>query len=335
MAEASTAEAPKIKPGVTVVTGENFDAYVAEKLPPKLAPVVEEKDTPEAKAKAELAEIDAARKAKESKETKPPKQEESEEEIDHPDKDKKKGINERFSKITTDRKNAEAKAERETKSAAEARARADKAEQEAQALRAKYEPAKTDELGPEPLPAQFTDINEYSKALKDWTAEKTRSDDNKKRVEERNKQEQEAVVKAWKERQDAFKAETPDYEKVISESAVKVSDQVRDAILDSDVGPKLLYHMAQNPDVAEKIGKMSVPKALKEIGKLEAFFSAPPKDEKTEKQTIAEISKAPAPITPIKTSGTAATVHLSGSDEVPKNLSYEDWKALRKGGKIR
>lgn len=328
MAEATTAEAPpKIKPGVTVVTGENFDAYVAEKLPSKPAPVVE--DAPEEKAKKELAEIEA-KKAKGAV-----KAEEVDEEIDHPDKDKKKGINERFSKITTDRKNAEAKAEKEAKVAAEARARAEKAEQEVQALRAKYEPPKTDELGPEPLPAQFTDIAEYSKALKDWTAEKTRTDDAKARAQERQKQEQEVLAKAWKERQAAFEAETPDYQKTIAESSVKVSNEVRDAIFDSEVGPKILHHLAKNPDVAERIGKMNGGKALKEIGKLEAFFTTPAKEEKTEKQTIAEISKAPTPITPIKTSGTGATVTLTGSDEVPKNLSYEDWKALRRGGKIK
>lgn len=324
MAEAQAAE-PK-KSAVTVVTNANFDAYVDEKL---AKPKPAEPETPETKAAAELAKVEA-----EKAERLKAKAEEAEE-IDHPDEKKRGKLNERFSDMTAKRKAAEeaaAKAATEAKAAREAR---DKAEAEAKALRDKYEPPKSDELGPEPLVSQFTNVEEWGKALKEWVADKTERDSATKQAEARQKQESEAVAKAWGERQANYKKENPEYEEAIAKSEVKVSDQVRDAILDSDVGPALLHHLAKNPDVAERLGTLSVQKALKEIGRLEEKFSKPAKEEKAEPTAkLAEISKAPAPISPIK-GASQPVVRLSGNDDVPAHLDYEGWKALRKAGKIR
>jgi hypothetical protein len=332
MAEAQAQEKRGSAVDAVVVTGENFDQYVAGKLPPKAAENEPAADSPEAKAAEELKKVEEEKAARLAKDK--PKESEGDE-IDHPDKDKKKGINERFSKITAERKAAEenaAKAAAEAKAAREGR---DKAEAEAKALRDKYEPPKSAELGPEPQLSQFTDVAEYTKAIKDWTADKTRKEDATKAQEERQAREQAATAKAWQERQAKFKAETPDYEKTIAESEVKVSDQVRDAILDSEVGPAILHHLAKNPDVAVKWADMTVSRALKEVGKLEAALQAPSKESKAEPKTkIAEISSAPAPITPLR-GASAPVVTLHGHDDVPQNMTYEDWKKLYSAGKIK
>lgn len=329
MTTETTTEAPP-KAGVTLVTSENFEAYVDSQMPAKKSEKTEEPkaDSPEAKAKVELEKVEkekAERKAKEEGE-----------EIDHPDKDKKGRLNERFSEITKARKEAEAKAEKAAADAKAARDARDKAEADAKALRDKYEPPKSDELGPEPQPSQFTDVTEYSKALKDWTADKTRKEDAATQAEAARKSELEAVAKSWNERLTKYKADNPEFEKRLSESDVKVSDQVRDAILESEVGPAILDHFSQNPGTAEAIGKLSVQKALREIGKLEVSLAPAKKEEKQPdpKTPIAEISKAPAPITPLK-GASQPVVRLSGNDEVPSSMSYEDWKALRQAGKIK
>src|SRR4051812_42104694 len=103
--ETSTVVTPETKPGVRVVTNENFDAYVREVMPPK--PDEKAVETPEAKAAAELAKVEAEKAERVAAEKKAKDAEG--EEIDHPDEGKKKGINERFSKITADKKAAEAK----------------------------------------------------------------------------------------------------------------------------------------------------------------------------------------------------------------------------------
>lgn len=305
---------------VMVVTNENFDAFVDKQLG-----VVKE---PAEAAKEELAK--AAPKAEAKQEP------EEVEEIDHPDEKKKGKLNERFSELTKARKDAQEAAETARKEAQEARESARKASDEAQALRNKYEPPKSDELGPEPKPEQFTDINEYSKALKEWTADSVRIEDKNAEKSRKAQEQQEATVKAWKERQEKIKAEVPDYEEVVGKSDVKVSNEVRDAIIESDVGPALLLHLARNPDVADKLSQMTVGRALRELGKLEASLSGETVKEVKEapKTTVAQMSKAPPPITPLRGANAPAS-NLSGADEVPKNMTYDEWKSLRQAGKIR
>lgn len=328
MPEAQSAKAPnKQRTDVTVVTPDNFNDFVAGQKP---AAVVD----PEVKAKEELAKVEAEKKARLEAEAKAKKAEEAEEDIDHPDEEKKGRLNQRFSDLTAKRKEAEAKAEKIAAEKNAERVAREKAEQERDALRAKYEPPKSEELGPEPLASQFTDVNEYGKALKDWTAEKTRKEDATKASEERQAREQAATAKAWQERQEAFRKENPDYDKTIAESDVKVSDQVKDAILDSDVGPQILHHLAKNTDIAARIGEMTVSRALKEVGKLEAKFTKDAPAAEAPKTPLAEISKAPPPITPLR-NASSPVVKLSGNDDVPQSMTYEDWKALRKAGKIK
>jgi hypothetical protein len=321
----SEAEQVVERPGVTVVTSENFDEYVAKQLPPVAdisdAEIIE--DTPEAKAAEELKKVEkekAERKA-------------ADEEIDHPDKEKKGKLNERFSELTAKRKAAEEAATKAAADAKEAREAADKARQEADALRMKYEPPKSDEIGPEPQIADYGgDPVKFAADLKEWTANKVRIEDKQAKAEAEARQANEAIAKGWMERQTAYKAENPEYEAKIVASEVKVSDEVRDAIIESDVGPQLLLHLAENPDYAKDLGKLTVKKALKELGRLEERLSGD-KPAAAPTKALAEISKAPAPITPIK-NASAPVLRLAGHNEVPKEMNYEQWKKLREAGKI-
>jgi hypothetical protein len=57
------------------------------------------------------------------------------------------------------------------------------------------------------------------------------------------------LIDAWGQRVKAAKAEMPDFDDMISSTDVTVSNEVRDAIFESDVGPRILYHLAENPDL--------------------------------------------------------------------------------------
>lgn len=320
----------KARPGVTVVTPDNFDAYVDEKMG------IANPD-PEKVAKEEKAKLDAKKEKKEEKKEEPEDVEATSGVSEHLPKDKKGKLNERFSELTSARKAAEEKATTESARAKEAADRADALQRERDELKAKYEPVKTDP-DPEPQISQFSGVGEYSKALKEWTADNTRREDAKKAETDRRAKEQADTVKVWSERQEAYKAKNPDYEKKIAGSTVKVSDQVRDAIIESDVGPQILEHLADHPEEADKIGQMTVGKALKAIGRLEATLGGEvkeTKDAKAEiKTAIAEISKAPAPISPLR-NASSPVVSLSGNDAVPANMTYDTWKTLRQAGKIK
>src|ERR1700674_857931 len=316
--QTTTTEVSEAKPErIRVVTSENFHAYVNEKLG----------IDPEAQAKEELAEIEEKKAA--DKATKDDPTPELDETVQ---KEKKGKINERFKELTDKRKAAEELATKRAEEARAAREERDRLAEERDALKAKYEPPKSTEEVPEPQPSQFSDVSEYGKALKDWTAENTRREDTAIRQAAQQAEEAKVIAKAWGERLTATKTELADYEEVLNASEVKVSDQVRDAIIKSEVGPKILYHLAQHPEVAEKIGEMTVGKALVYLGKLEAELGSAEKPQ-TKSAAVAEISKAPTPITPLK-GGTAAVGILRGTDDVPKGMTYDQWAKLYRVGKI-
>lgn len=284
-----------------------------------------------------LAEFNAARmpsafeqaeiKAKEIEEANKPKTEEGEDE--HKEKPKKGNpkIEQRFSELTA--KNREA-----SERAAAAEARAIAAEARAKELEEASKPKakeKDDGPGARPDPKDFTDAFDFAEALSDWKVKAAFHEKDQKDAKERADQERAKTLKAWQERLDLTKTEIPDFEEMVASSSLQVSDVVRDTLIESEFGPKLLYHFASDEAAAEKLNAMTVKQALMHIAKLEAKYEAAvaPKEEKETKVEAKEEKpkpKPPAPITPIR----ASTQNVANPDE----LSYEQWKAQRRAGKI-
>lgn len=246
----------------------------------------------------------------------------AEEEANETEKPKDK-VEKRFSKVTKRAQDAEAKAEQ-----LEARLREVEARQNPQTI------AQTANVNDKPQAGQFDDAFEYAEALAEWSAEKALRDrdiaEQQRRVEEdRNK-----VLKAWDDKVEMAKKATPDWNDIVSSSTVVVSDAIRDSIVESDVGPQILYHLASDDDYAESIAKMSAIKALKEIGRLEAKFEAELEaTPKKEARTVSQ-SKAPAPISPLK-GGKSAGADVLVDTNGEFYGSYAQWKAARLANRIR
>lgn len=225
----------------------------------------------------------------------------------------------RFDEVTKQRDFARQEAE-------QAKIKAQELEQELKAIKSQAAP-KPQSRDEKPKPDQFVDAFEYAEALADWSAEnavmRARQEDAEKKIAiERQK-----VIETWNSRLETVKAELPDYEEMVSSSDVVVSDQVRDAILESDVGPRILYHLAENPEIAEKISKASLITALREIGKLEAKFE---KTEQKEVKPVAVKSKAPAPIKPLNATSSEQAI-VTDTDK----MTYAQYKAMRQANRIR
>ena len=156
-------------------------------------------------------------------------------------------------------------------------------------------------------------------------AERDRAEVERRANEERNK-----VISAWAQKVEAAKTKMPDFEEMVASADVAVNDAIRDAIVESDVGPEVLYHLAQDTEYAKKLAAMPVAKALKEIGKLEARFEV--KDE-PEAKPVAKQSNAPSPIRPLKASSSAADVPINANGEF--HGTYQQWKEARLSKKIR
>ena len=225
-------------------------------------------------------------------------------------------LEKRFSELTKQRKEAEAKIkELEGQLAAKESFRA---------------PNQELEINRKPTPDDFKDAFEYAEALADWSAEQALARREKEVKQKEVEAKRETVIKTWQQKLETTIAELPDYEEMVASSTVTVNDTVRDAILESDVGPRILYELASDDEMAEKLSTMTTAGALKLIGKLEAKFEKTEEPVKAEKKTVAAKSKAPEPIRPLRSTSGVADVGMDGND-----MSYQQWKAARQAGKIR
>lgn len=77
---------------------------------------------------------------------------------------------------------------------------------------------------------------------------------------------------------DAGRKAYADFDAVINEAVsdelIPTKGPLYEAIMDSDIGEKLVYHLAKNPKEAERIAALSVYGQLRELGKLEDRLSA-------------------------------------------------------------
>jgi hypothetical protein len=283
----------------TVVTSENIAEFTAQKLG-----LADRADT-----EADNSEPDQA-----SEQSEPKSEDEAKTGKQNPKLEK------RFSEITKQREAAreEAKREREARESLEAKV--------AELERRSQPQQRVETLDEEPKPEQFNDAFEYARALAEYSAEQALKNRDRVELEKKYQAEHDKLIEVWNDRLETTKKELPDYQDMIESSDVMVSDQVRDALLESDAGPRILYHLAENPDYAEKLSKMTVISALREIGKLEARF------EKTETKPVTR-SKAQAPINPLRATGGSMDTSVGSDGEF--HGTYSQWREARKAGRIR
>jgi len=290
-----------------VVTSENLAEFNAKRMglaePAEVVEAVKTEPTPVEESRSEPIEASDDATATEDRKQNPK-------------------LERRFSEITKQRETARAEAqrEREAREVLEAKVRD---------LEAKVTPKAEPAADQEPLPEQFTDMYEYAKALTDYRVDQRMNEEKQKEVQARAAAERDKVINVWADRVKAAKSEIPDFDDMVGSADVTVSNEVRDAIFESEVGPRILYHLAENPEIATKLQGMTLTSALRHIGRLEAQF------EKTEPQIkpVVGKSKAPSPINPIRSAANGRDVNLTGDGEF--HGSYQAWKAARLGGRIR
>lgn len=147
---------------------------------------------------------------------------------------------------------------------------------------------------PKPQIDQFSDYDQYLEALADWKADQRvqshLSEFERRRQQEQEQQTHQQKVQSFRERAQEFAQEHPDFDAVVNNPSVPISQPVADSIVESDMGPQVAYHLGQNPDKARELSQMSATAAAREVGKLEAQLSVPQKP---------KVSQAPDPVDPV------------------------------------
>lgn len=290
-----------------VVTSDNAATFYAERL--GLADQVEPTEA-----------VETAEPAQNEEQSEPEAKEDAKKQ--EPEKAKEK-LNKRFDKVS--------------KRAQEAEAKAAELERQLQELKAgnvqQQEPEKA-QVTDKPQAHQFNDAFEYAEALAEWSAENALKQRDEQEAQRKAQEAQERLTKAWAERIEKAKADLPDFDRWVQSSNIVVSNEIRDAILESDVGPQILYHLATNEDEASALTDMPTAKALRQLGKLEARLEAKVETPKAEKKKESvSSSKAPEPIKPLSSGKVGKDVMIDTNGEF--HGTYAQWKAARQAGKVR
>ena len=295
-----------------VLTSENAEAFYAKKL----GITSTEQDAP---AVAEASEPEQEETKVE--ETPQVEAEQQEEEAKPEDEQKDGRLKKRFSELTAKRKEAEA--------------RAAALEAELQQYKAPKQEAPKAEPTGEPQPHQFQDVFEYQKAVAVWAAEQVQSEREQERAQKEAATAEQARISEAIKRQDEYRKTVEDYDDVVDAAAdagVMISNVVREAMLDSEFYPQILYHLASNVEEAKAIAKMSPVQAVRAIGKLEAKFEGTPVAKAAPVKAV-EVSKAPPPISPLKGGSAKPEAPINSNGEYVGD--FQTWKAMRKAGKIK
>jgi hypothetical protein len=173
----------------------------------------------------------------------------------------------------------------------------------------------------EPTIDKFDNFDEYVAAKAEYIAgkkiEATLTEREQRQQAERETAERRKTADSWTKRIAAATVEMPDFEEVLASSDVPMTPPMQQAIMESDIGPKLAYYLANNPDEAEKIAGMSPIGAIRTLGRIEERLASAKPEVKT--------TNAPPPLKPI---GSKAVVTKD-----PGKMSDAEYDKWRKSGR--
>ncbi len=175
-----------------------------------------------------------------------------------------------------------------------------------QALKAPEPQAQT----PAMLPDRDVDPDAYAEALATRKAEELLA----QREAERQQRE---LLTAYKEREEAAFDRYDDFEQVVYNKALPITNVMAETIQASDVGPDVAYYLGSNPREAERISRLSPYLQAKEIGKIEVKLADNPPVKRT--------TNAPPPIKPVTAKGTGAPVYDTTDPRSISAMSASEW----------
>jgi hypothetical protein len=174
----------------------------------------------------------------------------------------------------------------------------------------------SDEGAPQakPDPADYTDYGEYIRDLTRYEVKAAAAESAGKDATEATGDVDRIRADTWATKVQASKSTLTDFDDVVGKSEIPIAGHVALALMEADKGPELAYHLAQNPDVADRLNGMSEARAAIELGKIETTLGV---------KAPKAASKAPAPIEPVR-SGSSQAKPLDKIDDM------EEYKAARR-----
>ena len=135
------------------------------------------------------------------------------------------------------------------------------------------------------------------------------------------------VVEAYNEREEKARDKYDDFEDVVYNPKLRITDVMAESIQSSDNGPDLAYWLGSNPKEAERISRMSPMLQAKEIGKIEVRLADSPPVKKS--------TSAPTPISPVTARSSGSPSHDTTDPRSIKTMSTSEWIEAERNRQIR
>lgn len=200
---------------------------------------------------------------------------------------------------------------------AEARARADILEKQLEETRKSQ--SRTEDTGA-PRLEDFTDIEDFRKAVDKHAYERGLKESEIKRQSDAAKREQEALVASWEKKVDKGADKYDDFAEKVGE--LNPAFPWAQAIMEADNGDDIAYYLGTHLDEARSILAMPTAAQIRAIGRLEAKLSAEPPKQKTP-------SKAPAPIKPVGGKSGGANDMPNDTDDIKTWMKKENARSMK------
>ena len=145
---------------------------------------------------------------------------------------------------------------------------------------------------------------------------------------QRDRQKEQAeIVEAYGEREEKARDKYDDYEDVVYNPKLRITDVMAETIQHSDIGPDLAYWLGSNPKEADRIARLSPIMQAREIGKIEVKLADNPPVKKT--------TSAPTPISPVTARSSGSPSHDTTDPRSIKTMSTSEWIEAERNRQIR
>jgi len=239
--------------------------------------------------------------------------------------DKENPFKERIKELTDKIKESDEFAQGEYEGRLQAQKRISELEAEIKRLTPKE--TKQEELKP-PDPKAFTSQSEYDRAVEDYQNAIIDKRVEAKLAYAREQERQVAIQQLLDERYKQAAKEIDDFEtiaKTRGPNADPPPPHILAVFQEWETGVKLAYHFLKYPEEAKRISAMRPAKALEELARLDRKYAKqePAVEAKSVTATPPPETRAPPPMTQLKSSGESVPTDLSGP------MTFGDYRARR------
>lgn len=132
---------------------------------------------------------------------------------------------------------------------------------------------------PAPQAHEFADDDAYEAAVRRYEIKQAATEvmaESAKSTADRFEQDaQRATAETYNQRVQDAATRIPDFVEVVGKADIQISDTLRDALMDSDHGPEIVYQLAKNPAEAQRLSQLGERELYRELGRKEAMMTTP------------------------------------------------------------